>query len=165
MTPWDTKTFWTRSFVSSAKHFATDYYFTFALSHPDKEGVITTGTRDWFNYEVSSILKLELHELVGLVVISRGHRRYYAGAVHNGMASIIKRCDDRLEILNSVKYIFEANQKLEFKVSVKKKHIKLFLGGEKIIEAFDGEFVSGGAGFIVEEGTVPALGFSVKNIY
>ena len=164
LTPWDTKTFWTRSFVSSAKHFATDYYFTFALSHPDKEGIITTGTRDWFNYEVSSILKLELHELVGLVVRSRGHRRYYAGAVHNGMASIIKRCDDRLEILNSVKYIFEANQTLEFKVSVKKKHIKLYLGGKKIIEAFDGEFVSGGAGFIIEEGTVPALGFSVKNI-
>ena len=50
LTPWDTATFWTKSFVSSAKHFATDIYNTFTLSHPGKEGVITTGTRDWADY-------------------------------------------------------------------------------------------------------------------
>ena len=164
LTPWNTNTFWTRSFVSSAKHFATDFYFTFALSHPTKEGVITTGTRDWINYEVSSKLILELHDLVGLVVRVRGHKRYYAGVVHKGKASIIKRCDERFEILNSVPYFIEPNQALDFKVSVKKDLISLHLDNSFIIEASDKDFVSGGAGFIIETGTVPALGFSVKKI-
>ena len=164
LTPWNTNTFWTKSFVSSAKHFATDFYFTFALSHPNKEGVITTGTRDWINYEVSSKLILELHDLVGLVVRVRGHKRYYAGVVHKGKASIIKRFDDRFEILKSVPYFIEPNQALDFQVCVKKDLISLYLDNSFIIEASDEDFVSGGAGFIIETGTVPALGFSVKKI-
>jgi ADP-ribosylglycohydrolase len=164
LTPWDTTTFWTRQFVASAKHWATDIYNTFTLSHPGKEGVITFGTRDWVDYAIASELVIELHEMVGLVVRARGHRRYYAGVVHDGKASIIKRCDDQLEFLATVPFAFAPNSRRLFEVSVRGSAISLAISGTKIVEAEDGAFVSGGGGFLIEGGTVPALGLSVRRL-
>jgi ADP-ribosylglycohydrolase len=164
LTPWDTTTYWAKTFVSSAKHYATDIYNTFTLSHPGKEGVITTGTRDWVDYIASAELVMELHDLVGLVVRARGHKRYYAGVVHDGKASIIKRRDDQLEILASVPLDFAANSRKRFDVRAAGRTISLSIGGRELVTAQDGEFVSGGAGFIIEGGTVPARGFSVRRI-
>ena len=164
LTPWDTTTFWTKSFVSSAKHYATDIYNTFTLSHPGREGVITTGTRDWTNYAASSELVLELHELVGIVVRARGHRRYYAGVVHDGMASIIKRRDDEVTTLASAPYRFEPNARKTFEVRADGDRLEFAIDSVTLVTAADGEYVSGGAGFLIEGGTVPARGFSVRRI-
>ena len=164
LTPWDVTTFWTKSFVSSAKHYATDIYNTFTLSHPDKEGVITTGTRDWTDYAVSSELVLELHDTVGLVARARGHKRYYAGVVHNGMASILRRRDEDMDILASVPFPFAANERKTFTLSVSGESISLTIDGTPVVSATDATYASGGAGFLIEGGTVPARGFSVKRI-
>ena len=85
LSPFDTSTFWIKSFVSSARHFAPDIFSTFCLSHPGANGVVTTGTREWVDYQVSSQLTLDLHKAVGLVARARGHRRYYAAIVENQM--------------------------------------------------------------------------------
>ena len=164
LTPWDTTTFWTNQFVASAKHWATDIYNTFTLSHPDKNGVITFGTRDWTDYAIASELVIELHEMVGLVVRARGHRRYYAGVVHEGKASIVKRRDDRLDILASVPFDFVPNSRQLFEVRAIGDRISLTISGSPIVEARDGDYVSGGAGFLIEGGTVPARGLNVRRI-
>src|SRR5262249_53542454 len=149
LTPWDTATFWTRSFVSSAKHFATDIYNTFTLSHPTREGVITTGTRDWTDYAASSELVLELHETVGLVLRARGHRRYYAGIVGGGKASIIRRSDDEARVLATVDYAFEPNSRPTFEMSANGDDLAFAIGGRRLLTARDGTFRSGGAGFLI----------------
>ncbi|MBZ9938563.1 ADP-ribosylglycohydrolase family protein [Mesorhizobium sp. BR1-1-16] len=164
LTPWDTTTFWTKSFVSSARHYATDIYNTFTLSHPDGEGVITTGTRDWTDYAAASELVLELHETVGLVARARGHKRYYAGIVRGGEAQIVKRRDRALTVLASVPYAFEENARKTFELRVEGDAIKLSIDGIGLVSARDGDYASGGAGFLIEGGTVPALGFSVRRI-
>jgi len=164
LTPWDISTFWTKSFVSSAKHYATDIYNTFTLSHPGKEGIITTGTRDWVDYAVRSELVLELHEVVGLAARARGHRRYYAGVVEGGQAKIIKRRDGELTTLASVPFVFAPNDRKTFEVTVKGNTVAFSIDGKLLAEATDDEYVSGGAGFLIEGGTVPALGFSVRRI-
>lgn len=164
LTPWDTTTFWTKQFVASARHWATDIYNTFSLSHPDSNGVITFGTRDWTDYAIASELVIELHDMVGLVVRARGHRRYYAGVVHGGKASIVRRRDDRLDILGSVPFDFVANSRQMFEVRAEGDRISLAIGGRPIVEARDGDYASGGAGFLIEGGTVPARGLSVRRI-
>lgn len=164
LTPWDTATFWTRQFVASARHWATDIYNTFTLSHPDGNGVITFGGRDWTDYAVASELVLELHETVGLVIRARGHRRYYAGVVHAGKASIVRRRDDRLDVLASVPFGFEPNSRLRFEVSAEGDRIALAIGGVPLVAATDDAYASGGAGFLIEGGTVPANGLSVRRI-
>ena len=164
LTPWDTTTFWTKSFVSSARHYATDIYNTFTLSHPHGEGVITTGTRDWTDYAAASELVLELHETVGLVARARGHKRYYAGIVRGGAAQIVKRRDRALTVLASVPYAFEENARKTFELRVEGDTIALSIDGVPLVSARDGDYASGGAGFLIEGGTVPALGFSVRRI-
>ncbi|AEQ50868.1 ADP-ribosylglycohydrolase family protein [Pelagibacterium halotolerans] len=164
LTPWDVTTFWTKSFVSSAKHYATDIYNTFTLSHPDAEGVITTGTRDWTDYTVSSELALELHDAVGLVARARGHKRYYAGIVRDGEVQIIKRRDRTETVLARAPFAFQANARKRFALSVKGETIALAIDGHALLNATDAEYLSGGAGFFIEGGTVPALGFAVRRI-
>jgi ADP-ribosylglycohydrolase len=162
LSPFDISSYWLKSFVSSARHFAPEIFATFCLSHPGTNGVITTGTRDWDDYEVSSRLTLDLHKAVGMVARSRGHRRYYAGIVENQTAKLIKRVDGNVEVLAETKYPYEENAKLVFALSVKGKHLKFSIGGKVLLEADDDRFTSGGAGFLIEEGTVPAYGFAVR---
>ncbi len=164
LTPWDTTTFWTRQFVASARHWATDIYNTFTLSHADRNGVITFGTRDWTDYAIASELVIELHEMVGLVVRARGHRRYYAGVVHDGKASIVRRRDAELEVLASVPFDFEPNSRQLFEVTAIGDRIALAVDGKPVVEARDASYASGGAGFLIEGGTVPALGLTVRRI-
>lgn len=162
LTPWDYATFWSRSFVSSAKHFATDIYHTFALSHPDDNGVITTGGRDWVDYNVSSTLIMELHKAVGLVARTRGHRRYYAAVLQDGKAQIIRKFDKDVSVLASVPYSFVPEAPLNVEFRVNGDILEFWIEGKRIITAASNTFASGGAGFLIEEGCVPARGFSVK---
>jgi len=162
MTPFDTSSYWMKSFVSSALHFRPDLDTTFALSHPFDNGAITTGSRDWVDYEVRSRLTLDLHKSVGLIVRARGHRRYYAGVVENQVAKIIKRVDDTVTVLAQSPYAYEENAKLHFKMAVKGTDLTFSIGDRELIKASDEFLVSGGAGFLIEQGTVLAMGFEVR---
>lgn len=163
LSPFDISNYWVKSFVSSAKHFAPDMTATFCLSHPGLNGVITTGTRDWVDYEVSSRLTLDLFTTAGLVARARGHRRYYAGVVRGRTAAILKRFDGAVETLAAAPFGYAENERLEFKLLVQGDRLALSIDGRQLVEACDSSFPSGGAGFLIEEGSVPALGFAVRN--
>ena len=107
---------------------------------------------------------LELYEAVGLVIRARGHRRYYAGVVGAGKASLIKRIDGAVEVLASVDHRVAPNSRLQVEVSAKGDSLRLTLDGRPVVAARDATFPSGGAGFLIEGGTVPALGFSVRRL-
>jgi ADP-ribosylglycohydrolase len=164
LTPFDTSSYWIKSFVSSARHFAPDIFSTFCLSHPGANGVITTGTRDWVDYQVSSQLTLDLHKAAGLVARARGHRRYYAAILEGQTAKIIKRIDREVVVLAQVKYNYRENDKLALALSVSGETLEFAIEGQEILSATDAAYVSGGAGFLIEEGTVPAHGFAVRKI-
>ena len=164
LSPFDTSTYWIKSFVSSARHFGPDIFSTFCLSHPGTNGVVTTGTRDWDDYEVSSRLTLDLHKAAGLVARARGHRRYYAGVVEKQTAKLIKRTDAELEVLSQTPYRYAENANLNFALSVVGERLSFAIDGTELLAAQDGSIATGGAGFIIEEGTVPAYGFAVRQV-
>jgi hypothetical protein len=83
---WDTQPRGLAPWVSSAKNFEADFATTFSVSHPDPLGVVTTGTRDWVDYEVSSRLTFSLSRAAGpdppsgcTSTASRTSRRRLAG--------------------------------------------------------------------------------------
>jgi hypothetical protein len=164
LSPFDISSFWIKSFVSSARHFGPDIFSTFCLSHPDDGGVITTGSRDWVDYEVSSQLTLDLHKAVGLVARARGHRRYYAAILENQTAKLIKRKDETVDVLAETPYAYDENAKLRFTLAVKGGRLSFSIDGKELVVAEDASFASGGAGFVIDKGTVPAYGFSVSRI-
>ena len=51
---WNLSPRWLQAWVSSARHFAPDFKYTYCISHPEEGGVVTIGTRDWCNYAVRS---------------------------------------------------------------------------------------------------------------
>ena len=159
---WNLTPFWTRAWVSSARHFAPDFKYTLCFSHPFENGVATTGSRDWDDYSIESSLDFSINEGAGLVARARGHRRYYAGMLKDNEALIIKRYDDEVTVLSRVPVAVGAVGKRDLKLSLKGDQIGFTVDGAAAGSAVDDSFVSGGAGFIIEKGTIVADGFLVQ---
>jgi hypothetical protein len=161
---WNLTPFWTRAWVCSARHFAPDFKYTLCFSHPDENGVATTGSRDWDDYAVASSLDYSINEGGGLVARARGHRRYYAGMLKGREALIIRRYDDEVAVLSRVPVEIGAEGKRDLKLTVAGDRLSFVVDGKPAGEATDKTFTSGGAGFIVEKGTIVADGFLVHAV-
>lgn len=163
MSPFDTTNYWIKSFVSSARHFRPDVGTTFALSHPEENGVATTGTRDWRDYAVSARMTMDLHDAAGLVIRANGHRRYYA-AVLSGRdrVSLIRRTDREVTTLATAPFAYVENQTLMLELSAKGDHLALKIDGQPVLTATDTALAAGGAGLLIDTGTIPVEGFRVQ---
>ena len=162
LTPWTTSTPWLKAFLSSARNLAPDYTTTFSISHPDDNGVLTIGTRDWDDYTVSSELTLVHQRTAGLVARARGHRRYYAAVLSAGEARLLKRRDGTVEVLARCPCDAPHDDPLEVALTVAGEELRFAVAGRALLTARDGEYASGGAGFLVEEGGFLARGFRVE---
>ena len=164
LTPWTTVTTWMNSFVSSARNLAPDYTTTLSLSHPTENGAITTGTRDWGDYEVASTITFLQQRAAGLVARARGHRRYYAAVIRDGQAAILKRRDGEVITLAAGPQGYAVDERHALALRVEGDRLAMFVDGQQVAEATDGEYTSGGAGFVVDEGGILCDGFSVARI-
>ena len=164
LTPWTTNAPWLKAFLSSARNLTPDYTTTFSISHPDDNGVLTIGTRDWDDYTVSSELTLVHQRTAGLVARARGHRRYYAAVLCGGEARLVKRRDGTVEVLARCPCDAPHDDPLAVALTVAGDGLRFALGGRELLAARDGEYASGGAGFLVEEGGYLARGFRVERV-
>lgn len=162
LTPWTTNTPWLKAFLSSARNLAPDYTTTFSISHPDDNGVLTIGTRDWDDYTVSSELTLVHQRTAGLVARARGHRRYYAAVLSGDEARLLKRRDGTVEVLACCPCDAPHDDPLDVALTVAGEELRFAVGGRALLTARDGEYASGGAGFLVEEGGYLARGLRVE---
>jgi hypothetical protein len=164
LTPWTTSTTWLNSFVSSAQNFAPDYTATFSVSHPQKNGVVTTGSYDWDNYAVASRITFSQQTAGGLVARARGHRRYYAAVLTGGSAAIMKRRDQATLLLASSPFDYRIDDTYTLEFRADGPRLSLLIDGQACAHAFDGEYPAGGAGFLVEEGALVCDGFAVRRV-
>jgi ADP-ribosylglycohydrolase len=162
LTPWTTDAVWLRTFVSSAFNFAPDYTTTFCLSHPEPNGVVTTGTRDWKDYAVSSRITFNQQDGAGLVARSRGHRRYYAALLAGGNAQIIRHCDSVETVLASRPFDYAIDDVYDVEFGLEGDSLHLLIDGDQLIDVTDPSYGSGGAGLVVHRGAILADGFRVK---
>lgn len=161
LTPWTTVTPWLTAFVSSARNFAPDYTATFSVSHPERFGVATLGTRDWRDYTVSSRITFSQQQAAGLVGRARGHRRYYAGRLVADRAQIVKQRDGETIVLAETPLAWAIDDTYTLELEIAGSRLALRVDGRTLVTAADGEYASGGAGFIVDAGAILADGFTV----
>ena len=97
-----------QAFTSSAKEFSFDAGHTFTVSHHEGTGLATIGTNNWKNYQVSCKAVPYLHKEFGLVIRSRGHRKYYAFLLkeHNA-AQLIRQDGEERVILAEGSFAYE----------------------------------------------------------
>lgn len=164
LTPWTTQTAWLKSFMSSASNFTPDYTATFAISHDRENGVVTTGTLDWKNYEVTSEITFSYQEGAGLVARAKGHRQYYGAVLKNNKIQIIRRKDARVEILAEKPYEYEMETKILMTFRVEADRLTVLLNGKEELKCTDDLYTRGGAGFVVNRGCILARGFLVERV-
>lgn len=153
------------AFVSSAKQYSFDSRVTFTISHPEQNGIVTTGTDCWKNYSVQTTLIPGIHKRFGLVGRCRGHRRFY-GLVfwENQKMAIIRKKGSEEELLAVTDLVYECDKRLTCCLQFCGERISAFVNENKILDAFDRSYKSGGAGFLIEEGTVLADGFCIESL-
>jgi ADP-ribosylglycohydrolase len=161
---WDLNPAWLQAWVSSARQFAPDFKYTYCISHTDDEGIVTIGTQDWADYSVSSKLSFSLHQSAGLVLRSKGHRRYYAAVVSGeNTVSIIMRKNNTVKKLTSAPFLYQQDCLYAMKFTANANRLTLEIDGTCVLEVEDADnnYTCGAAGFVVEQGTMLADGFKV----
>ena len=164
---WNLNPYWFRTWVSSARQFAPDFKYTYCISHPDDAGLVTIGTSDWADYSVESELEFSIHQAGGLVLRSKGHRRYYAAMLSEGnLASIVRRKNGEVKTLASTAFHYEQDRLYTMRFEAKGNELTLYIDGTCIlkVEDIENSYMVGGAGFIVERGTMLANGFRVTGL-
>jgi len=164
LTPWTISTTWIKAFMRTAEQFYPDYTTTFSVSHSGENGVATIGTQDWKNYAVFSTLTLAQQDCAGLVARAGGHRRYYAAVLRDGCAVIEKHRDGEREVLASSPYPYEIDKTYALRFVLKGDRLSLSVDGKEVLEARDGSYASGGAGFLVERGAMLADRFLIEGM-
>lgn len=164
LTPWTTTTAWLKSFVSSADHFNPDYTVTFSICHSAENGVVTTGTADWTDYSVETIMTFSRQDAAGLVARAKGHRRYYGAVFTEGNAVIYRQCDEQRLVLAKADFPYEIDSTYALEFRVEGSNLSLYVDGEQAVAAEDTAYTCGQAGFVVDSGAILADGFCVHAI-
>jgi ADP-ribosylglycohydrolase len=152
------------SFVSSARQFHFDARASFTVSHTEKNGVATIGTAQWRDYKVKSCMDPSIHSRFGIVGRARGHRRYYALVLwEHKYAGIICKQGKRETCLIQIPFVYEENKKYQLELSMCGNQITGCVDG-MTMQVCDDTYSEGGAGFVVDEGTVLAYGFVAEAI-
>ncbi len=162
--PFITRTKWMMTFMNSTKCTGPDYLATLALSHPEDNGVMTIGSKDWDDYSVESHVQFVHAAMAGLVARSKGHRRYYAGVFTGGKIQIVKRLAGETTVLCESPMTYEEGDWHDLKLAVKGNEIVFYVDGKEACRCKDTTFVCGGAGYMVSEGAIVAKEFTVKGL-
>ena len=159
---WNLRPRWLRAWVSAAREFAPDFDLTYCISHSGTNGVVTLGTRDWRDYAVETGLRFSLHCRGGLVLRARGLRRYYAAVFSGGdHVAIIARENEAVHTLARTSFPYAMERLYALRFAAAGDRLALAVDGAPLLEARDARYLSGGAGFVIDEGTMLADGFRV----
>lgn len=164
LTPWTTTTAWLKTFVSSADHFNPDYTVTFSICHEYANGVVATGTSDWDDYAVSSVITFSQQSLAGLVARAKGHRQYYGAVFTEGVARIYRQKNEKRETLAEIPYDYQIDQTYRLTFKVKGDCLELFVDDVPVVRAKDSTYQCGQAGYVVDSGAILGDGFSVTRL-
>lgn len=162
---WDTRPRGLAPWVSSAKNFEADFATSFSVSHPGPLGVVTTGTRDWIDYSVSSDLTFSLNRSAGLVARARGHRTFVAALFDGRMVSIIEQRDDERTLLATAPFAAQRDRAYAVSLSCTGPDVRVNVDGSTVVSATTSRTAGGGGGFFIDTGTMSADGFTVRSLH
>lgn len=162
ISPFVTRTKWMMAFMNSTKHTGPDYLATFAISHPERNGVMTIGTTEWDDYAVTSEIQFVHARYAGLVARAKGHRRYYAAVFQDGKYSLIKRKGATITVLAVSETGYREGDWHAVRFDVKDNALQMYVDGQCVVSAKDDEFRTGAAGYVADEGAIVANTFAVR---
>jgi ADP-ribosylglycohydrolase len=155
--------FWRRAWVNGVSTFQKHFPPSFYVAQDRGEGIIIHGTREWIDYSVvAHRLTIYLGAPAGVAVRVQGLNRYYALMfVHGKRVVLVKALDNQRIELASAAFNWKLDMLYEVTLSVEGKVIKGRIGGGPVLEAADDQYLGGGIGLVVTEGSVSVDQFDV----
>lgn len=149
--------FWRQAWVNAVSKFH-QWGPSFFLAQDAGGGIISYGTREWKDYQVTvSNFKVNLGGSAGVAVRVQGLKRWYALLLMPGnRAALVKAHDEMREELHSAYYEWTIDSTYQIAISVKRDLIKAQIDGEEICKAKDSQYREGGIGLILNEGSIAA---------
>ena len=143
---------WREAWVNGASQF-NNWPHAFSLVQNEGTGSVSTGARDWIDYEVKADLTLSLCDRGGLAVRVQGMRRFYALLLcRDGFLRLIRVLDGEI-VLAELACAWEFDQTHTF--WLRADHDKIIGGvGDLVVEATDSQLTGGGIALVVTQGRI-----------
>jgi ADP-ribosylglycohydrolase len=148
---------WERAWVKGVDNVVNYREHPFYIVQNEGRGVLSCGTADWKDYEVSTTIVPHLSRAAGLAIYVGGMRRYYAVLLSdNNTARLVKTLHSEL-ILAETAIDFHIDQPYAVALSVRGNRVRASVNEHQFADVVDTEpFTSGGIALICEEGCVAA---------
>ncbi len=159
---------WLRSWVDGLDQQAAhpEWPEAYRLMQNHGRGLLTTGTREWRDYQVTTTLTPHLAVAWGLAARVQGMRRYYALLLHQeGSARLVKVLDGEA-VLAETAAAWEPGRPYEMRLAVEGTHVLAWLDGTLLFDVVDLDMplTRGGVALVCEEGRVATDAVAVAPI-
>jgi hypothetical protein len=124
------------------------------------------GTRDWIDYTVTSEITPYLARNVGIAARVQGLRRYYALLLGADQVARLVRMDDGETVLAETPFQWEVFTPYTLALTVEGDALTGTINGAVRLTATDpgSRLTAGGAGFVIEEGTMGSEAITVTPV-
>ena len=156
-------TLWRRAWVDAVDHFEGRYVEAFRISQDEGRGVMALGTRDWIDLTASSEITPYLAKSLGVAVRVQGLRRYYALLLGDDQTARLVKMDDAETVLAETPFRWEVFKTYALSLTAVGDTLTGTVDGSVTLTATDpgSRLSAGGAGFVIEEGTLGSEALSV----
>lgn len=146
-------TLWERAWVNACDQFTTRWAESFRISSAGR-GTLTQGTSDWHNYSAQAAITLVTAHTGGIIARAQGLERYYALVLIDGDKVALIKQHYGTEILAETAFAWSDSAEYTLRLDVEGSHLRGYVEDQRVLEAEDGTFAGGAAGYLVENGTL-----------
>jgi len=164
--PWDPPLVWRRAWVDGLDQWEMRCPEPYRLIQNRGRGLITQGTREWTDYEVSATVTSLLMARGGIGIHAQGMRRYYALLLcDDNKARLIKALDGD-QILAETDFPWQVGQGYALRLQAEGTELRAWIDGELLftVQDKDRPLTGGAAAFVVEEGHMMSQSMLVRPI-
>jgi hypothetical protein len=138
---------WISGFDGGERMTEHDYWpEPFRLIQNVGRGIVTQGTREWQDYEVTTRMTPHMCEEGGVAVRVQGLERYYALIMDEKQTRLVRRLDGKDLILAEIAGGWVFGSTYDLKVHVTGNSLTAFVNGKKVLDATDPDMLFGGGG-------------------
>lgn len=156
--PWPGPKIWRKAWIDGVDQWEYRWREPFRIIQNEGRGLISTGTREWTNYQVQSEITPVLIKSGGIAARVQGMKRFYALLLcSDGKLRLIKALDGD-HILAEVELTWEVFNPYLLKLQVEGNRLQGWVNENKLIDYTDKSepLTGGGIALVVEEGHLMA---------
>ncbi len=164
--PADGGALWRRAWVDGVDKWEARWPQAYRIVQNEGTALITQGTAEWGDYEVTAEITVALAEEAGIAARVGGQRRWYALLLgRDGVARLVKARDGRT-VLAEAPLPLQFDRPYALSLRVEGTRIVGSVDGCAILDATDesGPLLGGGVGLVVTEGCLMTESVSVRAV-